>query len=271
MRRTGSRIARACLALLGSSLLLAAVGCAGDAFDVRALESQGEAGRAALELIRAHGGMAAFHALDDLEYKVQVETYDAAGVLGDVEEEIHRFEAAPPSRYVLRHTGRQVFEMGLDGDVGWARIDGRTQPGEASAQRARSDLWIRSVLNRAPFSLADPDVSLSLAPDGAAIIGHWPAMGETGATMVFLADQGTGRLARIVFRDPRLPDDAPMQSALVEDLREEQGVWLVSRWGLSTTAAVMATPGLTRWRWAILEIRHGNGFTEQLYRAGNTQ
>jgi len=96
-------------------------------------------------------------------------------------------------------------------------------------------------------------------------------MGETGATMVFLADQDTGRLARVVFRDPRLPTDAPMQVALAADLRQEQGAWLVADWGLSTTVAVMAPPGLPRWRWVIQEIRHGNGFTGQLYRAGNPQ
>ena len=256
--------------LLLSLLLLTALQCSGDSFDPGALESQGDAGRAALDLIRAHGGMAAFRALDGLEYRVQVERYDPAGALSGVSEEIHRFEAAPPRRYILRRTGSQVLEMGLKGEVGWIRVDGQARPGGAAVDRARGDLWIRSVLNRAPFSLADPDVSVSMAPDGKAILARWAAAGNAGGSMVFFADQETGRLQRVVFRDPRLPADAPMQVARVEDLRQEEGVWLVGQWGLATTMAVMAQPDLVRWRWTTGEIRTRNGFSEQLYRAGYT-
>jgi len=254
-----------------SLLLLTALQCSGDSFDPRALESQGDAGRAALDLIRAHGGMSAFRALDDLEYRVQVERYDPAGALSAVSEEVHRFEAAPPRRYILRSTGSQVFEMGLLGEIGWVRVDGRPRLGVAATDQARGDLWIRSVLNRAPFSLADPDVSVTLAPDGKAIIGSWAAAAENaGGSMVFIADQETGQLQRVVFRDPRLPPDAPMQAALVKKLRQEEGVWLVSQWGLATSSAVMASPDLARWRWNVKQTRTRNGFTDQMYGAGDT-
>ncbi len=255
--------------LLLALLLLPVLRCSGDSFDPGALEAQGDAGRAALDLIRAHGGMPAYLALDDLEYRVQVERYGPAGALDMASEEVHRFETAPPRRYILRSTGSQVFEMGLNGETGWVRVDGQARPGAAAAWRARGDLWIRSVLIRAPFSLADPDVTVSMAPDGKAIIGRWATAGSAGGSMVFLIDQETGRLERVVFRDPRLPDEAPLQAALVEDLRQEGEVWLVSQWGLATTAAVTAQADLARWRWRTKEVRTNNGFTEQLYLAGN--
>lgn len=269
MRQPRFSLAHGRETLLLSLLLLTALQCGGDSFDPGALEAQGDAGRAVLDLIGAHGGMSAFRALDDLEYHVQVERYDATGALSAVSEEIHRFEAAPPRRYLLRRTGSQILEMGLHGETGWVRVDGRVRRGVAAAERARGDLWIRAVLNRAPFSLADPDVSLSMAPDGKAIIGRWAAAGDAGGSMVFFVHPETGRLQRVVFQDPRLPADAPMQVALVEDLRQEEGVWLVSQWALATTAAVMAQPDLARWRWHTKDARYRNGFTDQLYQVGS--
>lgn len=268
MRQTRPVFAAVRGLLLSSLVLLVTVHCSGDSFDSAALESQGDAGRAALALMAAHGGMPAFLALDDLEYHVQVERYDPAGALRDVNEENHRFEAAAPRRYILRHAGSQVLEMGLHGEVGWVRVDGQPRPGSAATERAEGDLWIRSVLNRAPFSLADPDVSLSMAPDGRSIVGVWAGSGPAQRSMVFISDQETGRLERIVFRDPRLPADTLMQVALVEDLRQEEGVWLVSEWGLASTSAVMAQPGLVLRRWRTTDIRTRNGFADRMYRAG---
>ena len=258
-----------CLGLLAAVFSLASLACGGGSFDAAHLNSQGAAGERALGIIDAHGGMDAFAGLADLEYRVAVERYDAAGALVATYEEVHRFPVTPPRRYVIRRTGRQVLELGIDAEERvWTRVDGMLQQGEIGEAVARQDLWLRSVLSRAPFCLADMDVSLDLAPDGAAVVATWPAgAGGEERTAIFFTEAGSSRLSRVVLQDPDMSMGAIMQSASAAATQEHEGVTLITTWALSPTQLVDAPPGLPQLTWKVEQIRGRNGFTDRLYQA----
>jgi hypothetical protein len=255
--------------LLAAGLSLATLACGGGTFDAAHLKSQGPAGERALEILAAHGGMDAYADLADLEYRVVVERYDATGALAATYEEVHRFPVTPPRRYVIRRTGRQVLEFGMDAeDRVWSRVDGMPQQGESGETVARQDLWVRSVLSRAPFCLADVDVSLDLAPDGEAVVATWPAgAGGEARTAIFFTEPGSGRLSRVVLQDPGMSMGAIMQSASAAATQEHEGVALIATWALSPTQLVDAPPGLPQLTWKVEQIRSRNGFTDRLYQA----
>lgn len=265
---TSSR-SRRCLVQLAVGLSLVTLACGGGAFDPAHLQSQGQAGQRALEILDAHGGMDAYLRLADLEFRVAVEQYDAAGALAATFEEVHRFPVEPPQRYVLRRTGRQVLEFGLDADQRvWSRVDGMPRRGETGLAAARQVLWLRSVLSRAPFCLGDMNVKLTMAPDGSALMATW-TLGADGEerTAVFFTDADSDRLSRVVLQDPDMSLGAIMQSATAGGPRDHEGVMLVGGWALSPTQLVDAPPGLPRLTWNIEQIRSRNGFTDRLYRA----
>ena len=110
--RSGSR---GVLAVIAASLGFITVACGEAGFDASHLQAQGAAGERALQLIDLHGGMARFLALEDLEYRVSVERFDAAGVLAGSYEEVHRFPVSQPRRYALRPTRSGSFAtLGLE-------------------------------------------------------------------------------------------------------------------------------------------------------------
>lgn len=257
------------LGWLAAGLSLATLACGGGTFDAARLTSQGPAGKRALEILDAHGGMDAYLDLADVEYRVVVERYDAAGALAATYEEVHRFPVTPPRRYVLRRTGRQVLEIGLADDQRvWSRVDGMPRRGKTGEALARQELWLRSVLSRAPFCLADEDASLAMAPDGLALVATWPvgAEGEE-RTAVFFSEAGSDRLSRVVLQDPTMSMGSIMQSAAIGATREYEGVTLVVEWALSPTQVVDAPPGLPQVSWRVEQIRSHNGFTDRLYQA----
>jgi hypothetical protein len=248
---------------------LVTVACGGGAFDTSRIETQGPAGEKAVALIDAHGGMDAYLALADLEYRVTVERLDATGALTASYEEVHRFPVAPPRRYALRRTGSQVLELGQDAQQRtWARVDGMSRGGQIGEAAAYQDLWLRSVLSRAPFCLADEDVQLALGPDGETLTATWPA-GPDGKerTAVFFTEPASGRLSRVVLSDPGMIMGALMQSAASRRTRDYQGVTLVDGWTLASTKVVDGEPGMPHMAWRIEQIRSDNGFTDRLYEA----
>ena len=251
--------------VLGISLVTMA--CGGDTYDDSRMKSLGSEGEKALALIAVHGGMDAYLALADLEYRVAVQRFDATGALAATYEEVHRFPVAPPRRYALRRTGQQVLELGQGADQRiWSRIDGMARGGELGEAAAFQDVWLRSVLSRAPFCLADEDVKLAIGPDGVTLTATWPA-GPDGneRTAVFFTDAASGRLERVVLQDPGMILGALMQSAAVRSTTDYQGLSLVDGWSLSTTQVVDGQAGMPHLAWKIEQIRSDNGFTERLY------
>jgi hypothetical protein len=253
--------------------MLALGGCSTASVELAHLEEQGEAGRVALALMEAHGGLARFIALGDLEYAVAVERYDADGALSDVGRELHRFQTAAPRRYLLRRTGGRVMELGLVDREGWLRLDGVLEENPQATELSVQELAFRAVLNRAPFSLADPGLVLSL-PSGSA-----PSTDEGGLRRlaveipggereryVFGIDPATGRVAEIIFENPNPAATHPLRVARVERVAEHEGVAVITSWSVTSADRTGIPQGVPDTRWMVEEIRSGNGFTDRLYR-----
>jgi hypothetical protein len=273
----GRARARGVRTLLGALVLLASARCGGQAerADLDPLRVQGEAGAAAVALIEAHGGLPAYLALRDLEYDLRVERFDPAGVVVTTSTELHRFQTAPPSRYLVRRRGRRVSEIGLHGESAWVRQDGILVEDAGVAEEARTELELFSMLSRAPFGLADPGVSVSLMPDGPAAEGSGAVRrlaievrSESGrlSRYVYFVDRGTGRLASILFEARGSTSGAPLRLARARDYRTEQGTVLVASWELQAAGETGHPIALPDLRWTIERAEPGTGFTEELYR-----
>ncbi len=267
-------------ALRSSPLILAlvlAAACGGGVapLDLSGLEAQGEAGRLALDLMEAHGGAADFHALGDVELSVQAEHFDSAGALRGTVRELHRFQAAPPARYLLRRTGGKVVELGLAGERGWARVDGVPQPGGRPAEVAAEELRLLWILNRAPFCLADPGVQVSLITGASApgdglrrlAVEVGGPDGPRPRRFVFFIDGVSGLLQRVLFEVPGDAGGLPLREARAEGYQTVPGTRLVSAWSLTAAGPDGVPLGLPDTRWTVAEVRTGNGFTDQLYEA----
>lgn len=252
-------------AFLGFLLCLTA--CGGGGFDEDGLRAQGAAGDAAADLILAHGGMDNFLSLEDLQLKVSVEVLNPSGALASMQSEIHRFQAGPPRRYLLRRTGTSVLEFGLGPEGAWARVDGQLRQGEVAAGLAHRELWLRSVLNRAPFSLADPDVDLAMSADGTSIVASWSQSHLAGGVLTFVVDEDSGKLDRILFGDPGQSDNLPVQLAVAESLRGIENVLLVDSWAMSPIRSPGFQPGIAMTRWIVEHTDTGTGFTSEMYQA----
>jgi hypothetical protein len=266
--RSGSR---GVLAVIAAGLGFITVACGEAGFDASHLQAQGAAGERALQLIDLHGGMARFLALEDLEYRVSVERFDAAGVLAGSYEEVHRFPVSQPRRYALRRTSGQILELGLDAEQRtWSRQDGIPREGATVEASVIQNLWVRSVLSRAPFCLADEDVTLSMARDEEALMATWPA-GAHGEerTAIFFTDPASGGLSHVILQDPDMIMGAVMQSATASSTTNHDGVSLVDRWTLASTQLVDGVPGLPQLSWKVDQLRSTNGFTDRLYNAEN--
>ncbi|MFQ5768777.1 MAG: hypothetical protein ACE5ID_12460, partial [Acidobacteriota bacterium] len=156
-------VPRALLVMLPILVLLS--GCGGKPAAISRLEQGGKAGTAALWLMEAHGGLARFLALGDLQADVKVEQFNASGILESTTRELHRFEAAPPSRYLLRRGEKRITEFGLEAGQGWVRIDGVLQDRPTVSELATHEIMLLQILSRAPFCVADPGLKLTAMPD----------------------------------------------------------------------------------------------------------
>ncbi|MFQ5670804.1 MAG: hypothetical protein ACE5HD_09855 [Acidobacteriota bacterium] len=248
--------------------------------DLAPLEIQGEGGRMAIDLMNAHGGLRHFLDLDDLEYSVRVDTYDSSGELIDVVRQLHRFEAAPPTRYLLDHLGDEVREFGLVGGEGWMRIGDSVRRDQTASRAARRELSILNFLYRAPFSLADPGVRVAEMSElparrgrpllkRLAVESHPPGAPET-RRYVFLLSGADGRLQGVLFKAVHSDAaDPPMRLARALDFITLNGVDLVSRWSLLPADGLSGeVSGPREMEWTVEESHWGNRFTDSFYRNG---
>lgn len=276
-RRPWARGIAAALRATGLIVAVAlAAGCGSSPPDLSHLDSQGAAGQLARAAMEAHGGLESFRALSDLEYNVVVEQYDAVGVLQGTVRELHRFATAPPRRYVLRRGAARVVERGLMADSAWTRLDGVLVERSEDAEQSRRELAVLSVLNRAPFCLADPGFSLRVLPALPAAGGR-PAVQRLAAERaagpgadveryVFLFDADSGRVHEVLFEAAQPGGGPPLRVALAEKIREVASVWLVSRWAMAPADATGHAVRLHDTVWSAAEVHADNGFTDDLYR-----
>lgn len=260
--------------------VLAAAACGGPSADLSHLEDQGEAGQAAVALMNAHGGLDRFLGLADLEYTVTVERLDPSGAVIGARRELHRFQAGPPRRYLLRRSGAQVVETGLLERTSWTSVDGVPRERTAASVLTDQELMLLSVLHRAPFCLADPGITLSLLPDplagepgsgGRRLAVEMAGRGGDGPPerYLFVVDPATGLLDQILFEEFNDAARNPFRLARVERTEEMDGVLLVSGWNLSDADGPDRPRGLPDTRWFVEESRLGNGFTDHLYQPRN--
>jgi hypothetical protein len=254
--------------------------CGGPAADLDHLEAQGEAGQVAMALMSAHGGLDRFLDLADLEYTVTVEHLAPSGAVTGARRELHRFQAGPPRRYLLRRSGAQVVETGFVKRESWTSVDGVPRERTAASVIVDQELALLSVLHRAPFCLADPGVTLSLLPDppagqpgsGGRHLSVEMADGEADGLperYLFVIDPATGLLEQILLEELNDAARNPFRLARVERMEETDGVLLVSGWSLSEADGPGRPRGLPDTRWLVEESRAGNGFTDQLYQPRN--
>jgi hypothetical protein len=262
--------------LLAATGWVFAAACGGPAADLSHLEAQGEAGQAAVALMTAHGGLDRFLGLADLEYAVTVERLDPSGAVTGARRELHRFQAGPPRRYLLRRTGAQVLETGLLEGQSWTSIDGVPRERTAASVITDQEIALLSVLHRAPFCLADPGVILSLLPEPPAgepgsgdrrLAAEMAGREDGGAPerYLFVIDGETGLLEQVLFEEFNDAARNPFRLARVERTEETDDVLLVSGWSLSAADGPHRPRGLPDTRWFVEESRPGNGFTDQLY------
>ncbi|MFQ5718633.1 MAG: hypothetical protein ACE5IK_03710 [Acidobacteriota bacterium] len=253
--------------------LLLGVACGPRPQDLPALIADEETRDAVRLAIEGHGGLAAFRNLHDIEYEAIVEQYDATGALQVSTRELHRFETVPPRRYVRRRSGTRVSEVGLDGEEGWARVDGRSIERPEAGAQARRELALLALLNRLPFSLADPGFSLGLLPDVAGTDGS-PSLlritaerdnGPPAERYVVLIDASTGLVHEVIFES--VTGDGSLRTARAENIKMVNGVRLVTRWAFGPADSTGRPSGIHDSAWIVDEIHADNGFTDELYRA----
>ena len=274
--KTAADANRPQITLLAAAILACLMTSCGSADEsLGVLESQGEGGRVAAELILRQGDPARFHQLEDIEYTVRVESYDEVGALRQTGMELHRFEALAPRRYLLRKTAGRVTEIGVLNDRAWARIDGLVvnQPGiRENARRMLAVLW---VLSRAPYSLADPGFDIKLMDDLPPTDGR-PALrrlaaerrsGSDTERYVFLFNSASGRIHRVLFEAAR-GASSPLQIAEVGEMHTVDGVELVARWSVYPADANGNAVGIAHESWSVESANVRNGFTDELYGAG---
>lgn len=255
--------------------VVATLACGSSSPDLSHLEGQGEAGALVRRTMDAHGGLGAFLDLGDLEYSASVEEYDEVGILQGTVRELHRLAVAPPRRYVLRRGTARVIEIGLMGNTAWMRLDGVLIDRPEAAALAREELVVLSMLNRAPFVLADPGLSLTILPPMPATATS-PALERLaverpgGASdeperYVFFIDAETALIQGILFRTLQAGTGPPFRVARVAGTTTIAGVLVVSRWAMAPADASGQALRLRDTLWSATDVHADNGFTDKLY------
>ena len=255
--------------------VVATLACGSFSPELSHLDDQGEAGELVRRTMDAHGGLGAFRDLGDLEYAASIEQYDEVGVLQGTVRELHRLAVAPPRRYVLRRGATRVTEIGLMGDKAWTRLDGVLIDRPEAAELAREELAVLSMLNRAPFGLADPGLSLTLLPripataEGGAFerlaVERAGAAGIEPERYVIFIDAETALVQGILFQTSRASRGPPWRVARVVETRTIAGVRVVSRWAMAPADAAGQALRLRDTLWSATDVHTDNGFTDDLY------